>query len=171
MALILHLIGIKFPLKWYATWPWLKKKKLHPEEPEALHLPFKKLAQNDSIYSAIKNMNNFPFHSKFAFSFQWASCFLKAAIFPKTLMQTLRRIMMTGTPKHQIRVWYQIEQRPTYLSIEICWPLRDLVPNSYLMFNYSHGMRMALECYTNWVSRKNSNFSIATKTATLSFRY
>ena len=35
--------------------------------------------------------------------------------------------------------------------------------NSYLMFNFSHGMYMALECHTNGRSRKNSNGSIATK--------
>ena len=35
------------------------EKNLHPEEPEALHLPFKKLAQNDSIYSAIKKYEQF----------------------------------------------------------------------------------------------------------------
>ena len=39
--------------------------------------------------------------------------------------------------------------------------------NSYLMFNLSHGMYMALECHTNERSRKNSNCSITTKIATL----
>ena len=43
--------------------------------------------------------------------------------------------------------------------------------NSYLMFNHSHGMYMALEWHTNGVRGENSNCSTATKTATLIFRY
>ena len=39
--------------------------------------------------------------------------------------------------------------------------------NSYLMFNLSHGMYMALECHTNGRSKKNSNCFIAKKIATL----
>ena len=137
----------------------IEKKKLHPEEPEALHLPFKKLAQNDSIYSAIKNMNNSPFHSKFAFSSQWASLMLLEGC-------NISKNLNANSEKNHDDWNSEIEH-----YWEICWPLRDFVPNSYLMFNHSHGMCMALECYTNWVSRKNSNCSIATKTATLSFWY
>ena len=39
--------------------------------------------------------------------------------------------------------------------------------NSYVMFNLSHGMYMGLEYHTNKRSRKNLNYSIATKIATL----
>ena len=43
--------------------------------------------------------------------------------------------------------------------------------NSYLMFNHSHGIYMTLEWNTNGIRGKNSNCSIATKVATLIFRY
>ena len=42
-----------------------------------------------------------------------------------------------------------------------------IAPNSYLIFNLSCGMYMALECHTNRRSRKNSSYFIPTKIATL----